>query len=355
MNSIDIRQAAVYRGNKRVLKIDSLAVASGELVCILGPNGSGKSTLLQVLNGLLPVQEGEVRILGQELATADQVRLRRQSALVFQDPLFIHDTVYHNVALPLHFRGLPDKVIRDRTEAAMEAFRCSHLAARLAHRLSGGEAQRVCLARAFVTDPELVLLDEPFSALDPATRNVLLAELKAAAQARRTTVLLVSHNLDEVLRFAKRAVVMQDGIVVQDSSPEEILRRPVNMTIARLAGMDNIWPVRLQSTTADGPACLAGTVTFPVPQPKAEGQAWCCLPGDSFRLINNNLKLQPGWVKLEVDIIQVVAAIGTVQVEGQAGPLPVILRLTPSEAAAVSCGERVSVAFSPEAAHILTA
>lgn len=355
MNSVVIRQAAVCRGSKQVLHIDSLAIASGELVCILGPNGSGKSTLLQVLNGLLPVQRGEVRVLGQDLAAADQVRLRRQSALVFQDPLFVHDTVYHNVALPLRFRGLPDKVVCDKTDAALAAFRCSHLATRLAHRLSGGEAQRVCLARAFVTEPELVLLDEPFSALDPATRNVLLAELKAAAQARQTTVLLVSHSLDEVLRFAKRAVVMQDGAVVQDGSPEDILRRPANLTIARLAGMDNIWPVRLENRAADGLACLAGTVTFPVHEPMAEGQAWCCLPGDSFQLINNNLKLQPGWVKLEVDVTQVVAAIGTVQVEGKAGALPVILRLTPGEALTITCGEQVSVAFSPAAAHILTA
>ena len=205
---VDVKGVKTYRGAKCVLNIESLMIGRGELVSVLGPNGSGKSTLLQVLNGLLPSRQGAARVLGFDLPGADTVQLRRRSSMVFQDPLFIHDTVYANVALPLRFRGLPEKVVRAKVKAALNAFRCSHLVTRLAHRLSGGETQRVCLARAFVTEPELLLLDEPFSALDAQTRTLMQEELLRIWETHRLSTLYVTHNIQEAVYLADRVVVL---------------------------------------------------------------------------------------------------------------------------------------------------
>ncbi len=352
---VNLEQAKAYRGAKCVLDIGSLRITKSELLSIIGPNGSGKSTLLQVINGLLPVREGAVSVMGIKLPSTNPVELRRRSAMVFQDPLFIHDTVYANVALPLRFRGLDHKTIVARVEAAMTAFRCSHLRDRLAHRLSGGEAQRVCLARSFVTEPELLLLDEPFSALDPSTRNDLLAELKHVALVRQVTVLLVSHNLDEVLRFAQRAIVMEGGKVAQDASPETVLRRPVNMTIARLTGMDNIWPCQIhRQDDGQSQVVIQEGISFTCEQMGQEGVAWCCLPGDSF-VTGNHQTSDASWVQMSVVITDIIPGIGVVQVEGRTGNLPVIIRMAGDKAVNLQRGQLLTVAFRRAAAHIVIA
>ena len=353
---ISFDKVKVCRGKKCVLDIDGLTIDQGQLVAVMGPNGSGKSTLLQAINGLLPVQEGTVTVLGQALASNNLVRLRRQSAMVFQDPLFMHDTVYHNVVLPLRFRGLPDSKAAVQVESVLTLFRCRHLRDRLAHRLSGGEAQRVCLARAFVTDPELVLLDEPFSALDPATRNDLLTELKTAALRRGVTVLLISHNLEEALRFAERAVVIDGGKVVQDAAPVTVLRRPATIAIAHLAGMDNIWPCQLRPEGSAVQVQVEGGPGFALDKGRrGEGSAWCCLPGDSFRIINDDKDIDCSWVRLSAQIQHVVPGIGVTHVEAKAGDLKVALRLAASEAEGLAAGRQIIVAFRRAAAHIVVA
>ena len=352
-DSIKLEQVKAYRGTKCVLDIEALQIAKGELVAIIGPNGSGKSTLLQVLNGLLPIQQGTGRLLGVDLLTADTVKLRRRVAMVFQDPLFIHDSVYANVALPLRFRGLTESEVKARVNAALASFRCSHLAKRLPSHLSGGEAQRVCLARAFVTEPEVLLLDEPFSALDPATRNDLLTELKAEALARQTTVLLVSHNLDEVLRFAQRSVVLQEGQIVQDALPEKVLRRPVNSIIARLVGMDNIWACRLENLGEGTQVRVQDQLVFAALGIQRQGKAWCCLPGDSFRFVESEERLDAAWIPLQVQVNDVIPAIGVVQVLAYAGELPVIMRISGDVTEQLTVGQEMKVAFRRMATHIL--
>ena len=351
---VEVKCLRTYRGAKCVLDIESLMIGRGELISVLGPNGAGKSTLLQVLNGLLPSRQGAARVLGFDLPGADTVQLRRRSSMVFQDPLFIHDTVYANVALPLRFRGLPEKVVRAKVETALAAFRCSHLSARLAQRLSGGETQRVCLARAFVTEPELVLLDEPFSSLDPATRNDLLAELKTFALAREVTVILVSHNLEEVLRFAQRALVLQEGRIVQDAPPGTMLRRPVNSIIARLAGMDNMWPCQVVADGEKAKVHVDEQIVFAAAGVCGEGKGWCCLTGDSFRIIEEGQQPERPWIPVDAMVDQVIPGIGVVKVLAKVGELPLAFCVTGDRAAGLSKGQRLRVAFSPTDAHILT-
>ena len=353
--AIAMEQAKVYRGAKLVLDIENLHIAKGELLSILGANGSGKSTLLQVLNGLLPYGQGTVTVLGTDLSSSDRVELRRRSSLVFQEPQFIHDTVYANVSLPLRFRGLPANVVEDRVTAAMEAFRCGHLRQRLAHRLSGGEAQRVCLARAFVTEPELLLLDEPFSALDPATRNTLLAELKEASLAKGITTILVSHNLEEVMRFAQRALVFEKGRIVQDTMPEAVMRRPARLSVARLVNIDNIWPCRVTAGGSGRTVQLAGNIFFPVAEAGGEGQGYCCLPGDAFRLLADADSQQAALIGLNMRVKQIIPGIGVSQVEAEGDGLSAVLRLSAETAGSLRADADIQVAFRSADAHILMA
>ena len=348
-----MRRVKTYRGAKCVLDIDSFHISKGELVSVMGPNGSGKSTMLQVLNGLLPIRQGAAYFLGEDIASSDAVQLRRRAALVFQDPLFIHDTVCANVSLPLRFRGLPENEIEEKVAAALVAFRCDHLSSRLAHRLSGGEAQRVCLARAFVTEPELLLLDEPFSALDPPTRKDLLAELKTAALTRQVTAILVSHSLDDVLRFAQRAVVLQDGRIVQDALPGTVLRKPVNSTIARLVGMDNMWSCQVSVAGGQGKVQINDHLSFAASEAEEEGAAWCCLPGDGFRIFEAGQLPGHAWVPLSAKVMQIIPGIGVVQVQAQAGSLMLNMSVNAGLATGLSPGQEITAAFHLEAVHII--
>ena len=350
MDIITMQAVKLYRGEKCVLDISALNIKKSELIAVAGPNGSGKSTLLQAINGLLPFKEGKMEVLGIQMPAVDAVQFRRRAGMVFQDPLFVRDTAYENVALPLKFRGFAKGEMKSRVEAAMVAFRCEHLRDRLAGRLSGGESQRVCLARAFVTEPELLLLDEPFSALDPATRNDLLGELKAVASARGVTVLLVSHNMEEVLRFARRAIVMEDGRIVQDDLPEVILRQPVNLRIARLAGMDNIW----QGKAENGHIKINPQLDFIRAGMNLGGAVWCCLPGDGFRIAEEDCSPPSGAVELEVAVEQVIPGIGVAQVTARLGELALVLRLAADRAAALVPGQKLAVWFNPNKIHILT-
>ncbi len=173
VNNIDVR-----RGGARVLEVPRFSLRQGEVVCLVGPNGSGKSTLLLTLCCLLERQAGELLFKSRPVADRRSILdFRRSTATVFQEPLLFDTTVYDNVASGLKIRGLPGREIRQRVEQNLERFHISHLARRAARKLSGGEAQRTSLARAFATRPEILFLDEPFSALDPPTRESLIDDL----------------------------------------------------------------------------------------------------------------------------------------------------------------------------------
>ena len=216
---LDMVGVTVKRGkNKTILDIDRFSVRPGELVAVVGPNGTGKSTLLNTINLLLPYQ-GTMRLFGKDAGKVEQTMLRRRSAMVFQDTLLVGGSVYNNVALSLKFRGVVSDEAKVLVNKALEDCHCNHLASRSAHSLSGGEAKRVCLARALVSSPELLLLDEPFNSLDAATRGEMIEVIRQVAKKRGITVLLVSHNFADIISFAERAVVLLEGRVIQDAKP----------------------------------------------------------------------------------------------------------------------------------------
>ncbi len=259
-----------------VLEVPRLEVHAGEILVIIGPNGSGKSTLLRVIGLLEPPTAGEVRFKGDLVARDRLLDARRQMATVFQDPLLVDDTVFENVALGLRFRGVPPAEIVPRVRAWLGRFQIAGLAERQARTLSGGEAQRTALARVLVLKPDLLLLDEPFSALDQPTREALIEELDRILREDRITTVLVTHDRGEALALGDRVAVMMRGQILQVDEAAQLFRAPATEEIARFVGVETILDGRVLSVQA-------GVATLDVEGQKVEVAA-VVAPGERIRL-----------------------------------------------------------------------
>ena len=238
---ITVRDLRVVVGGQTLLNIPHFEIYRGEVLVILGANGAGKSTLLQALAFLRAPTSGSLQFDGEKVSLhLPPLALRRRLAVVFQEPLLFDTIVETNVASGLKLRGVPSTIIRERVTQWLERFAISHLSHRQARTLSGGEAQRVSLARAFVLEPDFLLLDEPFSALDAPTRDSLIDLFQRLQRQTRTTTLFVTHDRQEALRLASRIAVMERGAIVQVGLPEEVFSQPVNETIASFVGIETI-------------------------------------------------------------------------------------------------------------------
>lgn len=239
---LEARDLLVRRGGTAVLDVPVFSLKERESVALIGPNGAGKSTMLLTLASLLQPTTGEVRFHGAPVtsSTAD-TSYRRRIAMVFQEPLLFDAAVFDNVASGLKIRGFPAREIRQRVGECLDRFHISHLADRSARRLSGGEAQRTSLARAFATRPEVVLLDEPFVALDPPTRRLLMDDLAQVLRETGSAAVIATHDQMEALRLADRMMVMQGGRIVQSGTTAEVTANPVNSFAASFVGMENVF------------------------------------------------------------------------------------------------------------------
>ena len=228
---IEIRNLLVQRNKLDVLRVDSLEIEPGETLAIVGPNGAGKSTLLLVLAHLLKPAHGEVKFRNKPLGEWDELDYRRRIAFVFQSPLLMDMSVRDNISLGLRFRALDREEIRSRVAHWSRAMGVESLLDRRAGRLSGGEAQRVSLARAFVLDPELLLMDEPFSAVDPQTRSQLLKDLSKLLSRDHRTTIIVTHNLKEAAQMGDRVAVIIGGELKQVGTPKQVKARPADKSV----------------------------------------------------------------------------------------------------------------------------
>jgi tungstate transport system ATP-binding protein len=231
MTMIEIRDLLIQRNGRDVLKIDSLEIKRGETLTIVGPNGAGKSTLLLALAHLLKPVRGEIRFDGKSLKNWDELEYRRKISFVFQSPLLLDMTVEQNVALGLKFRGVSKEEAHERVCRWILVLGVESLATRRAGQLSGGEAQRVSLARAFVLEPELLLLDEPFSALDPPTRVKLLEDLSTLLTEGHRTAVFVTHHLREAAQLGDRVAVLVGGALKQVGTAKQIKSQPADETV----------------------------------------------------------------------------------------------------------------------------
>ena len=239
-----------------ILEVPSLDVQEGQTLAAIGPNGAGKSTLLRLLGLLEAPTEGRVLFRGRPVAArGDLLSLRRRMASVFQEPLLTDGTVEDNVSLGLRLRRVDPGEIDRRLQEWMGTLGIRDLAKRHTRTLSGGEAQRVSLARALVLEPEVFLLDEPFAALDPPTREGLLADLKAILTKACITTVFVTHDRDEALALGDQVAVMIGGRILQVDLPERVFASPVNEEVARFVGVETILPGHVRSVS-DGLAAV---------------------------------------------------------------------------------------------------
>jgi len=231
---IEVRDLVVTRAGRRILEVDELSIPKGETLAIVGPNGAGKSTLLLALAGLLRPDRGSIVVEGVPVVPARDLAYRRRIGLVFPAPLLLSTSVFGNVAAGLRFRGVGSAETRERVEHWLERLAIAHLRDRPASQLSSGEAQRTSLARALVLDPQVLLLDEPFVALDSATRAQLLDDFERLRVEVPTTRVLVTHHLHEAVRLGDRLAILLDGRIRQCDTPERVMTSPVDADVAAL-------------------------------------------------------------------------------------------------------------------------
>ena len=228
---ISIRDLLVRRNERDVLIINSLEIQRGETLAVVGPNGAGKSTLLLMLARLIKPVRGQITFNGSPISQMDDLEYRRKISIVFQDPLLMDMTVEKNIALGLRFRGADKEETRSGVDRWSKAMGVDSLLGRRANQLSGGEAQRVSLARAFVLDPELLLMDEPFSAVDPPTREQLLKDLSTLLSQDQRTTIFVTHNLKEAAQIGDRVAVVINGELKQVGKPRQVKTKPADKSV----------------------------------------------------------------------------------------------------------------------------
>ena len=211
----------------------SLSVRPGEIFCVMGLSGSGKSTLVRHINRLLEPTAGQIIVDGQDvikLSAQELSAYRNQKiAMVFQNfALLPHRSVLDNIAMPLEIRAVSKNERLARAEHVLQMVELGGWGNKFAHELSGGMQQRVGLARALAADPDVLLMDEPFSALDPLIRRQLQDEFIALSQVMKKTTVFITHDLDEAVRVGDRIAIMRDGAIIQVGTPEEIITNPAD-------------------------------------------------------------------------------------------------------------------------------
>jgi tungstate transport system ATP-binding protein len=207
---------------REIFNIPCFELQPGQVTALVGPNGVGKTSLLLTLALLQAPTSGNVHFDGQKVHSGNILELRRRIAVVFQEALLLNTTVEKNLLTALHIRGVNKREAHHRTHKWLERFGIGHLARQAARTLSGGEAQRASLARAFALEPEVLFLDEPFGALDYPTRTTLLTEIGQILQDMNTTTLFVTHDYTEIPHLAQQAAVMVQGRIVKCGSIAQV-------------------------------------------------------------------------------------------------------------------------------------
>ncbi|MFH1823724.1 MAG: ABC transporter ATP-binding protein [Candidatus Firestonebacteria bacterium] len=235
---IKINKLRLSYKNNFTLNINRLTIKEGEIFSIIGPNGAGKTTLLNVLNLLEKPQQGQIKIFNKNiLEQKNALSFRRRIAHVFSRPYLFNNTVYKNVSVPLSLRR---EKYETRVDEILRLFKIFDLKNENALTLSQGQMHRVSLARAFVSNPELILMDEPFISLEKPYKESLMVEIRQIIKKRKITALFVSQEQDEVLRLADRIAVMKEGKILEIGTPHQIFTKPAKKEVADFIGIETV-------------------------------------------------------------------------------------------------------------------
>jgi putative spermidine/putrescine transport system ATP-binding protein len=280
----EIKNLSHFYGSKAALHDVCLEAQKREVLALLGPSGSGKSTLLAVIAGIVKSSKGKIVLDGRDLLSLPPES--RGLGMVFQDfALWPHMTVIDNVGFPLRVRKIPPAETQRRAEEALQRVGLGGFESRRPHQLSGGQQQRVALARAVVAETQLLLLDEPLSALDPATRSSVRSELRDILRKLDLTTIIVTHDREEAFELADRIAVLVDGKIQQHAKPEEVYEHPRNLTVANFMGV-NLLTARILS---DGSAELNNETHSRLKLPRAvtEGPAQLSVVPEKTLVVDN--------------------------------------------------------------------
>ncbi|RDY23893.1 ATP-binding cassette domain-containing protein [Romboutsia maritimum] len=242
---IEIKNVSKKMGNKVILDDITLSIKEGTLVVLIGASGCGKTTTLKLINKLIKPTSGEIYIDNKPISKENTIELRRKIGYVIQNTgLFPHLTIKENIELiPKIKKEKSIEEIEKRTIELLEMVGLDQIdfLNKYPSQLSGGQQQRVGVARAMATDADIILMDEPFSALDPITRNSLQDELFSLQEELKKTIIFVTHDMDEALKLGDKICIMKDGKIAQYDTPENILRNPVNEFVVDFIGSDRVW------------------------------------------------------------------------------------------------------------------
>lgn len=238
-----------YKGGKKAVNNVNLKIAKGEFICFIGPSGCGKTTTMKMINRLIEPSAGKIFIDGENIMDQDPVELRRKIGYVIQQiGLFPHMTIQQNISLVPKLLKWPEQ---QRKERARELLKLVDMGPeyvdRYPHELSGGQQQRIGVLRALAAEPPLILMDEPFGALDPITRDSLQEEFKKLQKTLHKTIVFVTHDMDEAIKLADRIVILKVGEIVQVGTPDDILRNPADEFVEEFIGKERL----IQSSSPD--------------------------------------------------------------------------------------------------------
>lgn len=231
-----------YKGGKKAVKDLNLDIQKGEFICFIGPSGCGKTTTMKMINRLIEPSEGKILINDKDILKEDPVKLRRSIGYVIQQiGLMPHMTIRDNIVLVPKLLKWSDEKKHERAKELIKLVDLpEEYLDKYPYELSGGQQQRIGVLRALAADQTLILMDEPFGALDPITRDALQEEFKNLQQELGKTIIFVTHDMDEALKLADRIVIMRDGQVVQFDTPDEILRHPADSFVEDFIGKDRL-------------------------------------------------------------------------------------------------------------------
>ena len=352
MTLLEARKVSVTREGREILSVGHLGVERGEILAVIGPNGAGKSTLIQVL-GLLTKFEGEVALEGK--GVTDQLAARRRMAVVFQDPLLLNSGVLANVEAGLRMRGVPGQKRRATALRWLERFGVAELHGRQARTLSGGEAQRVSLARAFALEPDVLLLDEPFASLDAPTHEALISDLEGVLRESEVGTVFVTHDRDEAMRLGDRVAVLIEGRLRQVGTPAEVFSAPVDTEVAGFVGVETVAEGTVLGNEDGLLRVRAGGVEV-----VANGEfnvgahVLVCLRPEDVKLMEGEIKRSSARNHLDGRVTRVSGAGRLIRVELDCGfPLVSLVTGLSAQELEIETGHELSAVFKASAVHLI--